>query len=301
MPDDNIPTIDVEEMPTIDLGDQPESPQLPQTPTSSIGVPPSGIAQTLRDFESDFRYGGGLTMAGRLLQKLGARGINVGSQASAGDFIASTPLGLTHAAQGVAEKSPLKVAGGLLEASQLPASFVGPPVAEAMTPAATVARAGSKMAQFEQAAGRLSLNASGSADSALRAFELSQRGQGTLPTVIRNFLRRISGPDQPPMTIQEARDFASSASKVSTKEYEAMGGKLRAQIRQFAGALHDDIAVSSGRAQQYYDALRAYSRAKGYESAASGLKDAVIKELKYAAGGAAAGAGFYGVGRAVKK
>jgi hypothetical protein len=96
---------------------------------NSISAKPSGAAQWLRDLEGDVRYGGTTTLPGRILKKMGAQGLNVGSQGNADTVLQSTPLGPIHVAQGIAEKRPLHAAKGVLETAELPLEFVGGPVA----------------------------------------------------------------------------------------------------------------------------------------------------------------------------
>jgi hypothetical protein len=105
----------------------------------SISAKPTGAGQWLRDLEADVRYGGTTTLPGRILKKMGAQGLNVGSQGNADTVLQSTPLGPIHAAQGFAEKRPLQVAKGLLETAELPLEFVGGPTAGAVADAIPVA------------------------------------------------------------------------------------------------------------------------------------------------------------------
>jgi hypothetical protein len=105
----------------------------------SISAKPSGAGQWLRDLEADVRYGGTTTMPGRILKKMGAQGLNVGSQGNADTVLQSTPLGPIHAAQGFAEKRPLHAAKGILETIELPLEFVGGPTAGAVADAIPVA------------------------------------------------------------------------------------------------------------------------------------------------------------------
>jgi hypothetical protein len=109
-----------------DFGEWDEQPTREQY---SISAKPSGAGQWLRDLEGDVRYGGTTTLPGRILKKMGAQGLNVGSQGNADTVLQSTPLGPIHVAQGIAEKRPLHAAKGLLETAELPLEFVGGPVA----------------------------------------------------------------------------------------------------------------------------------------------------------------------------
>lgn len=269
---------------------QPDSFQEDVAPTSSVSVPPSGVGQWLRDLEADVRYGGTATLPGRFLKLMGAQGTNVGAQTGAADYIASPVLGPIKTAQGIAEKSPLRVAGGLLQTASLPLSFVGPEAAEAVGPTATVARAGKALREFTQANATKPINVSSAADIALQGHELAAAG-GQLPKVFRNFLQRVSDPAGQPVTIEEARRFVSNASRMSADEATRMTEPMRRLMGQFAGELHGAIGEASGNAQTYYNALKAYSQAKGYQSTFEALRKFLATKAGQAATGAALGAG----------
>lgn len=270
---------------------QPDSFQEDVAPTSSVSVPPSGAGQWLRDLEADVRYGGTATLPGRILKLMGAQGTNVGAQTGAADYIASPVLGPIKTAQGVAEKSPLRVAGGLLQTASLPLSFVGPEAAEAATPSATVARAGKVLREFTQANAAKPINVSPAADIALQGHELASAG-GQLPKVFRNFLQRVSDPAGQPVTIEEARRFVSNASRMSADEATRMTEPMRRLMGQFAGELHGAIGEASGDAKTYYNAIKAYSQAKGYQSTVQGLQDYLLKAAAVAGLGSAGAAGY---------
>lgn len=268
------------------------APPTPPAPTSSVSIPPSGAGQWLRDLESDVRYGGISTLPGRILKAMGAQGVNVGAQTGAADYIASPVLGPIKTAQGIAEGSPLRVASGALQTATLPLSFVGPEAIEAAGPSATVARAGKALREFTQANAAKPINVSSAADVALQGHELASAG-GQLPKVFRNFLQRVSDPAGQPVTVEEARRFVSNASRMSVDEMSRMTDPMRRLMGQFAGELHGAIGEASGDAQTYYNALKAYSRAKGYSSTMEGLQKFLAGKAATAATAAAAGAGGY--------
>lgn len=259
-------------------------------PTSSVSAPPSGAGQWLRDLEADVRYGGTSTLPGRILKLMGAQGTNIGAQSGAADYIASPVLGPIRTAQGVAEKSPSRFASGLLQTATLPLSFVGPEAAEAAAPSATVARAGKALRLFTQANATKPINVGPAADVALQGHELAAAG-GQLPKVFRNFLQRVSDPAGQPMTIDEARRFVSNASRMSVDEMSRMTDQMRGLMGKFTGELHGAIGDASGDAQTYYNALKSYSQAKGYQSTVDALRKFLATKAGQAATGAALGAG----------
>lgn len=113
------------------------APTPPSGATGTISSIPSGPASWLEQLEGDIRSGSGFTLPGRILQKLGAKGI--GQEGSPGETLTSPILGPIHAAQGVVDKDPVrgakKVVGGALETLTLPAAFVAPEAGEAASKA----------------------------------------------------------------------------------------------------------------------------------------------------------------------
>jgi len=106
---------------------------------------PSGAGSWLNDLESDIRYGSANTFVGKILKGMGAEGVNEGSQAEAGNYMASPALGSVRAARGATElpEHPLQgakdIAGGALDASQIPAAFAVGPGEEAASKVASIA------------------------------------------------------------------------------------------------------------------------------------------------------------------
>src|SRR5687767_693753 len=59
------------------------------TGEAEIKAASGGFRGWMHDLESDIRYGNDRTFVGKILKKMGAQGVNVGSQAAAGDQMAS--------------------------------------------------------------------------------------------------------------------------------------------------------------------------------------------------------------------
>src|SRR5690348_5621537 len=114
-----------------------------QHPEASMSAHPSG--SWLNDLESDIRYGSNNTFIGKILKGMGAEGVNEGSQSEAGNFMASPALGGIRAARGATElpehpwQGTKDIAGGALEASQIPAALAVGPEEEAASRVASVA------------------------------------------------------------------------------------------------------------------------------------------------------------------
>lgn len=256
--------------------DQPKAAP-PPAPTASVSATPSGPLSWLNQAESDFRYGGQSTILGKLLHSMGAQGVNVGSQAGAGEQLVSPVLGTLHAAQGVAMTpdhpiaGPLKAAGGVLEAATLPASFMAPEAGEtaAKVPGVlarlipSTARAGETFSQVKSAAGNIPLDLTEPGNAALNIQRLSESG-GAMPKVVRDFLKRASDPSKQPLTYSEARDFYSNASRLSADEAQRLTPVMKREVGNFRAALNRSLqgaADQVGQGQNYADAINEYARA----------------------------------------
>ena len=205
-----------------------------------------------------------------------------GSQAKAGEFMASAPLGALRVARGGAElvSSPLQAAkdivGGGLQAATMPGLVIAPEGAEAaaeMIP--STARAGRKFEEVMGAARDVPIRAGGPAAEAMRGKEIAGRG-GQLPKILRDFVRRTSDVEAPPITYEEARDFYTNA-RLAMSEYLQTKPNMWRQVTIFKNALGEalqDAANAAGKGSEYKSAMTEYRRAanlKKLATAAAGL------------------------------
>lgn len=302
-----------------DLGGQRVSASSPATPVAEMRQAPSGVRGWLQDLEGDVRYGSKSTLPGRVLHAMGAHGINVGAQASAGDYIESPILGTIHAAQGVAMtpehpvRGPLKTLGGLLEASQIPASFMAPEVAEGAAQVAGGAAqvpgkiAGIVTGRAAKTAGgelfntvskaasdaNLTVDANAAFDAAQKIAEnADQAGRNVLG--IRKFMNRVTDPDKGPLTYEEARGFYKNIGDLSVSEKNALNKPTKRLVVGFLKELDTGIrgaAESIGQGENYSKAMELYHTGA---QRADFVSDTLTPLAKSAAKGAVKG-GAWGV------
>jgi hypothetical protein len=120
----------------------PATPQAPQFSVSAQHEPDSlagKVTQWASDLGNDLRYGTENTMPGRVLQKMGARGLEAGTSPGTADFVGSVPLGAARMLKGGGElgqgelwQGGKDLAGGAFQASTIPNAFVAPEAREAM-------------------------------------------------------------------------------------------------------------------------------------------------------------------------
>lgn len=218
--------------------------------------------------QNDLRYGGTSTPIGRAAKAIGVQPFGEKSD----NPITQTLLGPAKVGQGIAETpkhpimGPVHAVGGLLDTANIPLAFAAnaPGVAEkvfgATIPPVAKEQAAQKFSQVMSAAGNQPVNIAEAGNIALRSQELAQSG-GSMPKVIRDFLRRASDPEKGPITYAEARDFYSNATRLSADEFNRLTPVMKAQVGKFTNALGRGIygaAESVGQGEQYARAMSQY-------------------------------------------
>jgi len=126
-----------------------------------------------------------------------------------------------------------------------------------------------------------------SGDALLRVRELADRG-ASMPQVANKLLRRVTDPEQGPLTYGEARDFASNLSRLSSGEVQKLTPVMQRQVGQLSHAFNEDVgnaASSVGRGEDYTQAMNDYRHASQLANLGKNLKKLAIP--------AAMGAGGY--------
>ena len=308
-------------------GDKPASAQPTEGPTISSVPGPQGIMGKIGRWTDnvthDLKYGTDLTGVGVLLKKMGAHGLDVGNSPKVGDFMGSLPLGLLRATKGVTEvpSQPMQgardIVGGAAQAATMPSMVMGPEGGAATEAAGAAVKGASKVAglipsaeragegfsQVMTAAHDLPINISMPGSVALRTQELAQSG-GSMPKVVNDFLKRVTKPDSPPLTYQEAKDFYSNATRVSADEAMRLTPIMKRQVAQFTSALNTSLEQAAehvGQLDTYQKAMSEYHNAMRLRALGEGAKDALTSTAAKAVGAAGAGAaGAYAVKELLK-
>lgn len=155
-------------------------------------------------------------------------------------------------------------------------------VAEAIP---TRAKAGAQFEQIMAKVGDLPVDVSRPGDAALRVAQLAERG-GSMPKVVRDFLRRATDPEKAEPTYREMRDFYSNISRLSADEMKRLTPVVRKEVGELRAALDKalaDVAARGGQERTYRAAMRQYA-------IASRMRELAEKSVKYGAGVAGAGA-----------
>lgn len=154
-------------------------------------------------------------------------------------------------------------------------------------------RAGQKFQQVMGVAKDQPVDISKPGDVALRIHELADRGS-TMPRVVSKFLRRITDPNQAPLTYGEARDFASNISRLSADEYNRLTPVIQREVGNLRVALNDAVAkaaAAAGKGEDYLSAMKEYAQAAKLRDIKDEIVQGARRAAPYAAG--ASGVGYW--------
>jgi hypothetical protein len=296
------------------------------TEPATISAAPTGVRAWLSDAENDLRRGGQSTLVGKILHAAGANpnGVDSGTGSYAADTVASVPLGLLHAAQGVAETpehpvmGPLHALGGVAQAAMIPGAFIAPET-QALKDASMASRARQAVLPAKQEVGKLfqpieaaAKNTPVNLSEVRRIAEEAQRSDqagGGAPPVIKKFLKRTEptpanfpSPAEPAaaMNYPEARLFAQNSGRLSASDKMAANEPMQRLVGEFAAALKDAnraAAEKVGMGEEYDQAMKRYASVAKRDEFLGSIKkiatDAVVKHAATAVGLGAGGALAY--------
>lgn len=141
-------------------------------------------------------------------------------------------------------------------------------VAGKLVPSVMKANAGRIFESVAQDAGNVPVVLKNSQEAAVRLMELQRTSN--LGPVVNKFLNRITKPNAPPLTYNEARDFYSALGDLAWSDKMTIRPGVRYVMKNLATGLKQDIgdaAESVGRAGDYYSALGNYARAQHLKTA----------------------------------
>jgi hypothetical protein len=149
--------------------------------------------------------------------------------------------------------------------------------------------------QVDAAAGKVKVDVGPAQDVAFEAEKLAGAGN-FLPKVFRDFIKETTNAKNPAMDFARAREFESSASRLSVDEaLKVKNTPMAAKVKQFAQTLREvnnDAADQAGVSEQFDQAMRDYGRAKNFASKKEAAADLLKKQtLPALAKGLGIGAG----------
>lgn len=149
------------------------------------------------------------------------------------------------------------------------------------------ANAGQDFQQVKAVVGDNPIDINAPSQDALRGMELAKSG-GSMPKVMRDFIKRVNDPQQGPLTYSEARDFYSNATRLSADELNRLTPVMKSQVNQFTKSLGQSIgqtAEQGGVGQQYGSAMNEYAAASRWNKRGQYVADALKKTVPYVAAG----------------
>lgn len=210
------------------------------TPTPSN--PFDAAAQYMQALSDDVKYGTTRTKLGALLKRMGAQGTESGNSIGVSDFMASLPLGVLQAAKGGAEylnptatpkqvfKGAKNIAGGALQASQIPTAFIAP---EAADPVASAVSKGAR------AVGDVASQA-GERVSELFPHRFQDLLQGGIRGILDEAADELGVPRSEASSIRDVGDnLAAAAKQKATDAYKTLDEASGGRIQRFRDAIQN--------------------------------------------------------------
>ena len=155
----------------------------------------------------------------------------------------------------------------------------------------TRAKAGNLFSSVMEKAADQPVQLTSSSQPLLRVRELADRG-ASMPQAANKLLRRVTDPEQGPLTYSEARDFASNLSRLSSGEAQKLTPVMKRQVGELSHTFNQDVGEAAQRAGVGED----YTKAMHDYALASRLRNAAITGAKIAVP-TAIGAAGYGLAR----
>jgi len=120
-------------------------------------------------------------------------------------------------------------------------------------------RAGERINAGVQAAKNTPINVE--APGKIGAEMLDFQGIETIPRVAQSFMRRITDPSKPDLTVEEAQRYMSSISRLSTGEFGKLTPNMQRQVAAMSQALRESLVdATGGYGGQYAKGVREYAR-----------------------------------------
>jgi hypothetical protein len=138
------------------------------------------------------------------------------------------------------------------------------------------------------------VDVTGPGNVALEIEELWHQG-GSMPKIIRDFLRRTTDPTKGPLTYQEARGFYQNATRLSVDEFNRLNPNAQRLIGRFTHELGQAVSQTTARAgtlEKYQSFMREFHRAAQNQRRVAAIKKYATKTLPYGAAGAGAAYAF---------
>ena len=156
-------------------------------------------------------------------------------------------------------------------------------------------RAGANFQSVMGATKDVPIDTTAPGNTALQIQKMAESG-GSMPKVVRDFIKRGTDPSKGPITYEEARQFQQNASRLSADESQRLTPNMKRMVGQFAADLNSatsGAASQTGMLPQYQGAMKEYRRAMSMQDFQNMLKTSAVNTAKYAVptavGGAAAG------------
>lgn len=202
------------------------------------------------------------------------------------------PKAFEQARQDTAYSNTTQRLGGALETVGESAI----PITKAASAIPSTKRAGQAFQSVMKAAHAVPVDVEEPGRIALRIQELADRG-GSMPMAVRKLINRITNPNLPQLTYEEARDFASNISRLSANEYQRLTPVVGREVASLSAAMNRVNAFAAqqaGKGAEYASAMKEYAQAMRVRDFLGSIVEGAKKAAPYASG---AGLGLYAAER----
>lgn len=278
------------------LGTKPPGPPNAGLAPAAGGTPPLALNPNFKydpERPGSGEIGGGPDIMTAL--KNAARGPAMGAAAAAPIMSAGASVPVQAAVMGASGAAQSKLQGGSnTEAAISGGLGAALGAAPAVFPSTLRSKAGAALGNFTKQFGGKTINPTGPMTVVQEAQQAAKAG-ANLPKVLRDFIQRTTTafPEAAePITLKEARLFASNASRQSAADTMSQNPNMQRLVGRFAQEMHNSIGEASGDPNNYFTLLKNYAAAKGYGSTVDAVKGLLLKAVAATGAGAAAHEGY---------
>jgi hypothetical protein len=159
----------------------------------------------------------------------------------------------------------------------------------------TTEHAGQGFQDVSAAVGKHTVPMTDDLSNSLMQYRQQVEGGGSRSLSVEKLLSRVTDPEKPPLTFDEARTFQSNISRLSRDEADRLAPVMKMRVGQVASALNDAVsqtANTGGKLQAFQGSMREYAQAKQIEDFMEQSTDVIKKNaVKAVVTGLGTGAG----------
>lgn len=189
-------------------------------------------------------------------------------------------------AQGLKQAGESAVVGGLMGGMMGAGGKLASKVLSPFTDEAgnlripTTAHAGEGFQEVSGAVGKHTVPMTDDLSNSLMQYRQQVEGGGSRSLSVEKLLNRVTDPEKPPLTYDEARVFQSNISRLSRDEADRLAPVMKMRVGQVANALGDAVgqtADQGGKLGTFQSSMKEYAQAKQVQDFMESSADVIKK------------------------